>query len=84
MALYVEVMCDVRSAEGQDPRDPFAHFCWSDRNDNPQGGNVADAKAEARRQGWHLGRGRRAVCPNCATLKVSDAALVSGSREDGA
>jgi hypothetical protein len=70
MGLYVEVMCDVR-ADASTP--DFRHFCWSDRNDNPQGGTPKEARAEARRQGWKLGRGRAAVCPNCATLTTPPA-----------
>lgn len=65
MGLYVEVMCDLRKA-GSDPKDPLRPLCWSDGNDNPQGGSVRDARFEARRQGWKLGRGRAAVCPGCA------------------
>ncbi len=65
MGLYVEVMCDLRADA---PTSDFRHFCWSDRNENPQGPTPAAARAEARRQGWKLGRGRAAVCPNCATL----------------
>lgn len=64
MSTYVEVHCDVKK-EGRDPASPLHSFCWSDRNDNPQGWSIADAKAEARIQGWKLTKGNRAACPNC-------------------
>lgn len=78
MGLYVEVMCDEQR-EGADPRNPLEHFCWSDRNDNPQGVSRQTARAEARRQGWKLGRGNQALCPNCATPDEQRASMEQGS-----
>jgi hypothetical protein len=65
VSAYVEIHCDVRK-EGRDPKEPASAFCWTHRNDNPQGGSIGAAKLEARRQGWKLTAGNRAVCPNCA------------------
>ncbi len=67
MSIYVEIMCNVRHS-GRDPEHVLVAFCWTDRNDNAQGVSVADARREARRQGWKVGPGNYAECPNCRTL----------------
>lgn len=66
MGLYVEVQCDRRKG-GIDPLDKhnLRARCWSNRNESAQGVNVRHAKAEARAQGWKLGRGNAACCPGC-------------------
>ncbi len=64
MGYYVEVHCDVRRA-GRDPKHQLSAFCWTDRNDNPQGWSIAAARAAAKRAGWKINRNGDAACPNC-------------------
>jgi len=64
MGLYVEVMCDLRLS-GSDLKNPLLHRCHSDRNDNPQGVSASDARAQARKAGWLVGPGNKAICPGC-------------------
>ena len=54
MGLYVEVCCDIAGPD-----------CEGMRGDNPNGRTVEEAKAEAVRVGWTIGRGRKASCPSC-------------------
>lgn len=63
MGLYVEVMCDERK-EWPEGSHRLNHRCYSDRNDNPQGHTVAEARKAARKQQW-LVRGSYTVCPGC-------------------
>lgn len=67
MGLYVEVQCDARKQGHRlvGPNRSLVARCWSDCGDSAQGVNVVDAKREARRQGWKLGRGNSAICPGC-------------------
>lgn len=67
MGLYVEVHCDVRK-DGYvkvGPNNSNSYRCWSARSDNAQGRTVAEARSEARKQGWKVGPGNSAVCPGC-------------------
>lgn len=68
MGLFVELMCDLR-LEGRAPGNCLIARCWSDRNDNPQGGTPGQARAEGRRQGWKVGPGNKAVCPGCRSAR---------------
>lgn len=51
--------------EGNHPGDNLRALCWTSGGDNASGYTVAQARKEARRQGWKLGPGNRAVCPGC-------------------
>ena len=66
MGLYVEMMCDVRKAWPRTDayRGKLENRCISDRSDNPQGHTIAEARREAKQQGWKL-NGDWACCPNC-------------------
>lgn len=63
MGLYVEIMCDVMK-EWQEGSGHIHMRCVSHRGDNPQGHTVAEARKQAKRQGWLVVKGYD-VCPNC-------------------
>ncbi|RWK39292.1 hypothetical protein [Mesorhizobium sp.] len=66
MGLYVEIMCDERKNWPGTPEyaGKIEHRCWSNRNDSAQGYSVAQARKEAKKQGWKI-IGRYACCPGC-------------------
>lgn len=66
MGLFVEVMCDERKDWPNDGRFySLYNRCWTNRNDNPNGRTVQEARKEARRQKWII-KGKYACCPACA------------------
>jgi hypothetical protein len=70
MGLYVEVMCDRRLPWPNGERGHIINRCYSDRNDNPQGHTVAQARKAAKKQGWLIESGGYCVCPNCRKVPV--------------
>lgn len=67
MGLYVELMCDERKEWPNLPAfaGKLLHRCYSHNNDNPQGPNVAAAKAAGKAEGWIV-RGKYCCCPGCS------------------
>ena len=63
MSLYVEIMCDELK-EWPENSGHLYNRCTTHRGDNPQGGSIAEAKKEAKLQGWKIS-GNYACCPDC-------------------
>jgi hypothetical protein len=71
MALYVEVLCDVRNT-GMDIRNHAICHTLSNSSENPWGSNPAAAKRKAKEAGWLIQSTNRAVCPGCRRLIKED------------
>ncbi len=67
MGYFVEVMCDVRKSWPKHAKyaSKLVPRCLTDRNENPQGRTLNEAKTAARKEGWMVGLNGAAICPKC-------------------